>query len=56
MAAELALKMVGERLNLKLDTKKLHRRKKSIQEPGAGLLPSGQEALQERKREPTYIG
>jgi len=56
VAAELALKMVGLRLNLKLDTKKLHRRKKSLQELGAGSLPSVQEAQQERKREPTYIG
>ena len=56
VAAELALKMVGERLNLKLDTKKLHRRKKSLQQLGEGSLPSGQEAEQERKREPTYIG
>ena len=56
VAAELALKMVGLRLNLKLDTKKLHRRKKSLQELGAGSLPPVQEAQQERKREPTYIG
>jgi len=56
VAAEIALKMVGERLNLKLDTKKLHRRKKSLTELGAGSLPSVQEAQQERKREPTYIG
>ncbi len=56
VAAEVALKMVDKRLNLGLDIRKLHRKKKSLQELPAGLLPTGQEAQQERKREPTYIG
>ncbi len=57
LAAELALKTVEKRLNLKVGAGKLRQMKRNLRELPMVAFPSGQETQrEEKKREPTYIG
>ena len=57
LAAELALKTVEKRLNLKVGVGKLHHLKRNLRELPRGAFSIGQETqAEEKKREPTYIG